>query len=110
MEKIITLYSMVDESVFLSLLESAGIAAVTDATNFSRAAFGTLLHRSNRRHRFRRRSRRPGSARNRRRFSGKPEKRNRHDIRPVAQAVVIKVPPRPIPAPSGEKRNNPSSR
>jgi hypothetical protein len=43
MEKIITLYSMVDESVFLSLLESAGIAAVTDATNFSRAAFGTLF-------------------------------------------------------------------
>lgn len=43
MEKIITLYSMVDESVFLSLLESAGINAVTDATNFSRAAFGTLF-------------------------------------------------------------------
>lgn len=43
MIKLIKVYSSIDESVFLSLLDSANIEAITDATNFNRIQFGTLF-------------------------------------------------------------------
>ena len=43
MVKLIKVYSTIDESVVLSLLDSADIETITDATNFNRVQFGTLF-------------------------------------------------------------------
>jgi hypothetical protein len=43
MIKLIKVYSAIDESIFLSLLDSANIEAISDATNFNRIQFGTLF-------------------------------------------------------------------
>jgi hypothetical protein len=43
MIKLVKVYSTLDESILLSLLDSANIEAVSDVTNFNRLQFGMLF-------------------------------------------------------------------